>query len=219
MEGIFVTFEGPDGSGKTTQLKMLAERLHSKGYDVVVTREPGGTPISDEVRRILLSPDNEEMIDQTEVLLYAAARAQHVHEKIIPALEQKRIVLCDRYIDASVAYQAYGLGLDLQTVLAISQFASGGLQPVRTYMLDVPVEVSRQRLLDRSSGGSGPMLDRIELKGNEYHARVRKGFLAVAESNRERIRLIQADRPLQEIADEIAEDFEKLIHPDSKVRV
>lgn len=219
MKGIFVTFEGPDGSGKSTQLQLLADRLIKQGLDVLVTREPGGTPISDEIRRILLSPDHQEMVDQTEVLLYAASRAQHVHEKIIPALEQNRIVLCDRFIDASVAYQAYGLGLDLQTVLAVSRFASAGLQPARTYMLDVPVEISRRRLLERSQAFNGEGLDRIELKGDDYHQKVREGFLTIAEQERHRVRLIRADRTVQEIADEIAEDFEKLVHPDSQVRV
>ena len=111
MKGLFITFEGPDGAGKTTQIKILAEQLQRLGYEVVITREPGGTVISDQIRRILLAAENKEMTDQAEVLLYAASRAQHVHEKIIPALHHNKIVLCDRYIDASLAYQSSGLHL------------------------------------------------------------------------------------------------------------
>ena len=155
MNGIFITFEGPDGAGKTTQLKKLAEELKKQGHDVLVTREPGGTAISDQIRSIILDPVNKEMVDQAEVLLYAASRAQHVHQLILPALAAGRIVLCDRFIDASVAYQAYGLGVDVEMVKAISHYASSGLQATRTYILDVPVEVSLARLHHRASGTGG----------------------------------------------------------------
>ncbi|WP_010279452.1 dTMP kinase [Paenibacillus senegalensis] len=213
MKGLFITFEGPDGSGKSTQLQLLAEKLTNDGLEPLVTREPGGTYISDKIRALLLDPEHKGMIHQTEVLLYAASRAQHVHEKIIPALQQNRIVLCDRYIDASIAYQAYGLGIDLDVVSLISQFASSGLKPSRSYFMDLPVELSRERLLSRNGGATGAGLDRIEQRDENYHSRVRQGFLNIAASEPERVKLVKADRPAHVIAEEIAEDFVKLYTP------
>lgn len=211
MRGLFITFEGPDGSGKTSQVKRLAARLQQKGVDVVMTREPGGTRISDGVRSIILSPENTEMADQTEVLLYAASRAQHVHEVIIPALRRGAVVVCDRYIDASIAYQGYGLGQDPAQVEAINRYASSGLQPDRTYLLDVPVEVSSGRLLKRAGGGSETALDRIEMKDKDYHQRVREAFLLIARMNPQRVQLVNADRTEEEIAADIAADCDSLL--------
>jgi dTMP kinase len=210
VKGLFITFEGPDGSGKTTQLKKLAAALEQAGYAVLVTREPGGTSISDQIRTIVLSPDNGAMVDQAEVLLYAASRAQHVHEKIIPALQANQIVLCDRFIDASVAYQAFGLGIGEDEVRAINQFASSGLQPNRTYLLDVPVEVSQQRLLQRANTSANLALDRIEQKKTDYHHRVRKAFLKIAETEEHRVCLVRADRSEDEIFSDIRNDFFRL---------
>jgi dTMP kinase len=211
VKGIFITFEGPDGAGKTTQLKRLAKELQGMGYEIVVTREPGGTAISDQIRSIILSPDNQEMVDQAEVLLYAASRAQHVHERILPALQDRKIVLCDRFIDASVAYQAYGLGVDIQMVEAISRFASSGLQTARTYLLDVPVEVSQERLQQRASGSQQAPLDRIEQKGFEYHRRVREGFHRIAQEQPDRVTVINAHRSEDEIAQDILVDCKRLL--------
>jgi dTMP kinase len=211
VKGIFITFEGPDGAGKTTQLQRLARELQAGGHEVVVTREPGGTPISDKIRSIILSPDNQEMVDKTEVLLYAASRAQHVHERILPALQENKIVLCDRFIDASVAYQAYGLGIDIELVKAINRFASSALQPTRTYLLDVPVEVSKGRLLQRSLDSAQAPLDRIEQKGFEYHNRVREGFHQIAKEEPKRIVVIDAHRKEDEIAADIFTDFKRLL--------
>ncbi|WP_248929120.1 dTMP kinase [Paenibacillus hamazuiensis] len=211
MKGLFITFEGPDGAGKTTQLKGLAAQLQAQGHEVVVTREPGGTAISDQIREVLLSPNNREMVDQAEVLLYAASRAQHVHELILPALEAGKIVLCDRFIDASMAYQAFGLGVDEETVRSINRFASSGLQPRRTYMLDVPVEISLTRLGRRQQTVSGANLDRIELKTAEYHRKVREGFQRIAEQNKDRVVLIDANRPEEEIAKDILSDCNRLL--------
>ncbi|WP_199623827.1 dTMP kinase [Paenibacillus alkalitolerans] len=213
MRGLFITFEGPDGSGKTSQVKRLAARLQNTGIDVVITREPGGTGIGDRLRSIVLSPEHREMADQTEVLLYAASRAQHVHQVIFPALERGAVVICDRFIDASIAYQGYGLGQDPAQVEAISRYASSGLQPHRTYMLDVPVEISRSRLLKRSgAGGSESTLDRIELKDKDYHGRVRDAFLLLAKTNPHRVLLLNADRAEEEIAGDIAADFDRLLN-------
>jgi len=211
--GIFITFEGPDGSGKTTQLRRLAETLKQSGHDVVVTREPGGTAISDKVRSIILDPAHEEMVDQAEVLLYAASRAQHVHEFILPALQAGKIVLCDRFIDASIAYQGYGLGIDVETVRAVNRFASSGLQATRTYILDVPVEVSLARLHKRAPGqdAAGQQLDRIEQKSAEYHNRVRAGFHQIAAENPERVFVVNADRSEDEIAADILTECSRLL--------
>jgi dTMP kinase len=211
VKGLFITFEGPDGAGKTTQIRKLAESLQHDGYEIVVTREPGGTSISDQIRSILLSPDHKQMADQAEVLLYAASRAQHVHEKILPAIQRNAIVLCDRYIDASLAYQSYGLGIDEETVMMINRYASSGLTADRTYLLDIPVEESRSRLLDRASGAANLSLDRIELKEAEYHKRVREGFLQIYRRNRERICLLDAGRPEDMIAREILEDCKRFL--------
>jgi dTMP kinase len=207
VKGLFITFEGPDGSGKTTQLKRLAAALMESGYDVMVTREPGGTPISDQIRTIVLSPDNTAMVGQTEVLLYAASRAQHVHEKIIPALQRNLIVLCDRFIDASIAYQAFGSGMEESQVRAINQFASAGLKPHRTYMVDVPVEVSQHRLLQRKQSEFHLVLDRIEQKESDYHNRVRDAFHQIAKDDPNRVCLIKGDRTENEIFSDIYSDF------------
>ncbi len=213
MKGLFITFEGPDGSGKTTQMRLLADRLAAEGADVLRTREPGGTPIGDRLREIVLSPENREMQDETEILLYAASRAQHVREVIVPALRRGRIVICDRFVDASIAYQGYGLGRDPEEVAAINRFATGGLQPHRTYLLDVPAEVSRERLLARASAADGAGLDRIEQKEREYHVRVREGFLLIAKAEPQRVKLVDANRSVDDIAADIAADFDRLVRP------
>lgn len=205
MSGYFITFEGPDGAGKTTQVKRLASELENRGYRVIVTREPGGTEISDQIRAILLHPDHRSMADQTEVLLYAASRAQHVHQTIKPALERGDIVLCDRFIDASIAYQAYGLGIDEQVVRSINAFASSGLQPNRTYMLDLSAEVGRDRILART-GGQSQGLDRIEQKELDYHRRVREGFGRIAAQEPSRVCRIDANRSIDEITSDILTD-------------
>jgi dTMP kinase len=211
VKGIFITFEGPDGAGKTTQLKRLAAVLEQTGRDIVITREPGGTPIGDQIRSIILSPDNKEMVDQTEVLLYAASRAQHVHELILPSLEAGKIVLCDRFIDASVAYQAYGLGIDPAVVEEINRFASSGLQPARTYLLDIPAEVGYERLRSRAGAQPQAGLDRIEQKALDYHRKVREAFLKIAREHQQRVCLVDANRTEDEIAEDILKDCQRLL--------
>lgn len=211
MKGMFITFEGPDGAGKTTQLKKLAEQLQHEGYEVVVTREPGGTFISDQIRTILLSPENKAMADQAEVLLYAASRAQHVQEKILPALQRGHLVLCDRYIDASIAYQSFGLGIDEDVIAAINRFAGSGLEPDRTYLLDIPVEESNRRLVGRASSNPQESLDRIEQKNLEYHSRVREGFLSIYARNQQRVCFIDANRPVELLAEEILKDCKRFL--------
>jgi dTMP kinase len=211
VKGLFITFEGPDGSGKTTQMQRLGYRLQSLGKEVVRTREPGGTAIGNHIRELLLSPESSSMIDETEVLLYAASRAQHVRELIIPALGRGAIVICDRFIDASLAYQGYGLGQPLAQIKAINHYASMGIQPRRTYMIDVPVEISRQRLLNRAAQLGNQPMDRIEQKELSYHQRVREGFLQIAEEASKRVLLLNGNQDEATIAEEIFMDYEVLI--------
>lgn len=216
MTGLFITFEGPDGAGKTTQINRLANEISKLNKKIVFTREPGGTRIGDKIRSIILDPEHAEMVNQAEVLLYAASRAQHVHEKIIPALNEGCIVLCDRFIDASVAYQGYGLGVTVDMVLKINHFASSGLMPTRTYMLDIPAEESLKRLHKRASGDEDAGLDRIEQRKLDYHQTVREAFRRIAQEQNERVLLVQADRTEQEIATDIAADFYLLLDHHNK---
>lgn len=205
-QGLLITFEGPDGAGKTTQINKFAAYLKQrKQCEFIVTREPGGTAISDQIRSLLLNPAHKEMVDEAEVLLYAASRAQHVQEKIVPALDKGMIVLCDRFVDASVAYQGYGLEIDVNTILNINEFATGGLSPHRTYLLDISPQTARQRLITRYKQQG---LDRIEQKQYEFHERVRNGFFRLYEENRERICFIDGDQTADEIFREIVKDFE-----------
>ncbi|MFA8439005.1 dTMP kinase [Pueribacillus sp. YX66] len=207
--GQFITFEGPDGAGKTTQIEKLAAYLKSKNHPYLLTREPGGTRISDAIRTLILHPEHTEMINETEVLLYAASRAQHVKEKIIPALNEGLIVLCDRFVDASVAYQGYGLGIDLKKITMINKFATGGLEPDRSYFIDISPQFARKRLLQRNGHEA---LDRIEQKNIQYHEKVRKGFLQLYERHRDRVCLIDGHQSVDQIFDTIIRDFQAVFH-------
>lgn len=206
--GKLITFEGPDGAGKTTQIEKLAAYLEQLRLPYVLTREPGGTRISDKIRALILHPEHTEMMSETEVLLYAASRAQHVKEKIIPALEAGRIVLCDRFVDASVAYQGYGLGIDIEKIVMINEFATGGLTPDRSYFIDVTPQYARKRILQRNGKKE---LDRIEQKNIAYHEKVRNGFLRLYEQNRDRVRLIDGHQSVDDIFETIKKDVEHLL--------
>lgn len=173
---LFVTFEGPEGCGKTTQMRRLAGYLRGQGFEVLTTREPGGTPIGDRVRAILLDPVHTEMQPSTEFLLFSASRAQHVAQVIRPHLARGGVVLCDRFADSSLAYQGYGHGQDVEVLRTITRFATGDLVPHLTFYLDVPVEEG----LRRKAGGSGDAWNRMEQKELAYHERVREGYLAMA---------------------------------------
>jgi len=179
--GKFITFEGPDGSGKTTQIRRLAEWLGARGADVLLTREPGGTEISEQIRGILHDLKNKAMQPRAEILLYSAARAQLVAEKIRPHLEKGGIVLCDRYADSTLAYQGYGHGLDLETLRLITAFATDRLRPDLTLLFDVDAETGLRRRL--SGGGEWNRLDAYALA---FHQRVRAGFLELARAEPDR---------------------------------
>ncbi|MDQ6468944.1 dTMP kinase [Exiguobacterium acetylicum] len=200
MKGTFITVEGPDGAGKTTQLQLLNDVLKEKGYNVMMTREPGGTRVGNEIRSLILNPDFEEMKEMTEILLYAASRAQHVEELIRPALEAGTIILCDRFVDASLAYQGYGLGHPIDLVRQINDSATGGLAPDRTYLFDLTVTDSKKRMMDRGA------LDRIEQRDDAFRARVYDGFKQIAASDPERVQIVQANRSIEVIHQDLVED-------------
>jgi dTMP kinase len=193
---LFITFEGPEGSGKTTQVRLLVEYLQARGYPVLYTREPGGTEISEQIRQVILSTRNKAMQSEAEVLLFSAARAQIVAELIRPALAAGKIVICDRYADSTMAYQGYGLGLDLDALRAITRFATGGLVPERTFYVDVPVEVG----LARRQRGETNRLDQKEVA---YHTRVRNGYLALIQAEPHRFIVIDGSQTIEQVQQEI----------------
>lgn len=195
MKGIFITFEGPDASGKTTQIERLKSHLVSRNLDVLVTREPGGTPISEKIRDIILDKKNCEMSPVTETLLYAASRAQHVAQVIEPALRAGKVVISDRFLDSSIAYQGYGRGLG-DMVRIINEPAAAGVRPDLTFLLSGDPAVLRGR---RSSEDE----DRMDALQDDFHRAVLKGYINIAESEPGRVRIIEACRQAGEIAEEI----------------
>ena len=201
---LFVTFEGPDGCGKTTQVAQLAECLRGEGYDAITTREPGGTAIGDQVREVLHSPGNRSMRPATELLLYCASRAQLVDEVIRPHLERGGIVLSDRYADSSLAYQGYGRGLDLDPLRAILAFATGGLRPDLTLLLDVGVEEGLRR-----RKGSGGEWNRLDQETIEFHRRARQGYLSLARAEPDRWVIVDAARSVEDVQASVRAEVEK----------
>lgn len=200
---LFITFEGIEGSGKTTQIRLLADRLGKAGKTVVATREPGGCPIADTIRQILLSPANGALVPRAELLLYAAARAQHVDEIIVPALKEGKLVLCDRFIDATLAYQGHGRHLDLSLIDRLNQLATGGLNPDLTLLLDMPAEKGLRRARQRNEDQNLENEDRFEQESLAFHRRVREGYLFLAEDQK-RFRRIDAEGTAEEVAARIA---------------
>ncbi len=202
--GCFITFEGIEGCGKTTQLRLLAENLRERGHRVAVTREPGGCPIADRVRDILLDAKNSAMTPLTELLLYAAARAQHVAEVVVPALNAGQIVLCDRFTDATIAYQGYGRGLDQELIARLNTLATGNLRPELTVLVDCPVEVGLERAMARINGSHGAREERFELESRQFHQRVRDGYLTLAQREPDRFIVIDGSRSIEETGAAIA---------------
>ena len=190
----FITFEGIDQSGKSTQLQLLAEAARQSGQSVITTREPGGTPLGDQIRKMLLGPEHTGMDPWAEALLYAAARAQLIQDVINPALAEGSIVISDRYIDSSLAYQGIARGLGVQRVLELNNWATGGLLPDLTILLRIEVDVSRDRLLNR-----GESSDRIESEPLEFHRRVEEGYHEIEAMFPERIAGIDGSGPPEEI--------------------
>ena len=195
----FITFEGGEGSGKSTVMKDVAARLTKEGYKLVLTREPGGTPIAEEIRNVILDKDNTKMDPRTEALLYAASRRQHLVEKIWPALERGEIVLCDRYLDSSLAYQGGARGLGVDEVLSINMFATEGEYPDLTLLFDLEPEEGLKRI----EKNKGREVNRLDLEKLEFHKKVRDNFHALAKKYSTRYVIIDASKSLNEVENEV----------------
>lgn len=201
----FITFEGGDGTGKTTQLEALENYLTARGLSCISTREPGGTSLGKLIRQVLLEAGKQPIASPTELFLYLADRAQHIHEIIISALQQGKIVLCDRHTDSTLAYQGYGRGIDLTLLRSLNDIASSGIKPDLTFLLDCPVQIGLSRTDQRKSRSVLGLNreDRFEREDVQFHERVRAGFLELAQAEPCRFRVVDASRPAAEVAKEI----------------
>ncbi|WP_432823063.1 dTMP kinase [Trichloromonas sp.] len=198
----FITFEGIEGCGKSTQVGLLAQRLTARQTPVLTTREPGGCPIANAIRQILLNPANTALVPRAELLLYAAARAQHVAEVVVPALQQGSIVICDRFTDATLAYQGFGRGLDLDLIHTLNQVATGGVMPDLTLLLDMPPTEGLKRAIQRNTESALNHEERFEMESLDFHEKVRSGYLQLA-SQDARFRIIDAQGDIATVADRI----------------
>lgn len=206
-KGLFITFEGIEGCGKTTQMNLLSDYLRKEGYPLLKTREPGGTKIGEDIREMLLNPDNKKMAKETEILLYGASRAQHIKELIEPALKSGKIVLCDRYADSTLAYQGFGRKIGITALKKMCPLSLGTIQPDLTILLDLDVKTGLSRIKNRKGGN-----DRIEKEKIAFHNKVRKGYLKLAKASRGRIKIIRADRKIEEIQKEIRDILIKKLY-------
>lgn len=211
MRGIFITIEGPEGAGKTTQARLLHERLRAR-HPVLYTREPGGTAIGERIRALLLDEGHKEMSAQAEMLLFAASRAQFVAEVVEPALRGGRVLLSERYVDASIAYQGFGRGLGVELVRRVNEAATHGVMPDLTILLDIDPALGLRRARD-AAGKEGRQGhgDRLEQEALTFHARVRAGFLAIAHEEPDRIRIVDGSRAQQAVHDEIVRLVDELL--------
>ncbi len=205
MRGIFISMEGPDGSGKSTQLELLKKYLSDKGYEIIITREPGGTRISEAVREIILNKEYTEMSYMTEALLYASARAQLVSEVIKPAIDGGKAVISDRFVDSSAVYQGMARGLGVENVYKMNEFAIQGVMPDLTIHLDLPAKVGISRKKDQKE------LDRMELEALDFHEKVAEGYRKLAELAPDRIYTIDATLPIDDIHGLIIEKIENIL--------
>lgn len=196
-KGIFITFEGPDGAGKTSVLQALLPKLQGLEKEIVTTREPGGVAIAEEIRSVILKTENTNMDDKTELLLYIAARRQHLKERILPALAQGKLLLVDRFIDSSVAYQGFGRGLDLDAIKWLNDYATDGLKPDLTLYFDVDATEGLARIANNKNRD----VNRLDLETVDLHERVRKGYLTILQQNPDRVVKIDASKPLEQVVE------------------
>jgi dTMP kinase len=212
LTGKFITFDGPEGGGKSTQIEKLRSYLASKGYDCLATREPGGTSLGQTLRQIILGSRDRKMTDRAELFLILADRAEHTARVILPALDRGQIVLCDRYNDATLAYQGYGRGLDLDALRRMCGYASLGLRPDLTFFLDVDAAtgLSRNERF-RATAGGGETADRFESAGLSFHERVRAGYISLAEGEPNRIVVLPPSMSVEEVHREIVENVNALL--------
>lgn len=196
MSGIFISLEGPDGSGKTTLLKNILPFLKSGKRHVTTTREPGGVRIAEDIREIILNPGNDTIDEKTELLLFVSARRQHLNEKVLPALKKGDIVIVDRFTDSSSAYQGYGRGLGIESVNWLNDFATDGLKPQLTMLLDIDSETGLLRVMS----GEDREVNRLDLEAIEMHRKVREGYLEIAQNDPERFVVIDATLPPEEVS-------------------
>lgn len=201
--GLFITFEGIDGCGKSTQLNLLADYLKAKGLEVIITREPGAVGLGEKLREILLNYEGE-VSSNCEAFLFLADRAQHIDTLVKPAIEAGKIVLCDRHTDSTIAYQGYGRGVDLEQIKMLNKLATSGLKPDLTFIFDIDMETSQERV--------GKNKDRMESAGLEFHKRVKNGFLEIAKAEPERVKVLSGQDSIENIFKEVKEIFETLIH-------
>jgi dTMP kinase len=210
--GLFITFEGPEGSGKTTQIKKAGEYLKRKSVSFLITEEPGGTQLGNELRKILLNQSSFHINGKSELLLFAAARSQHVEEVIRPAMADGKVVLCDRYSDATIAYQSFGRGLAIDDVRWINNFATRFLTPDLTLLFDIPVDIGLKRAMKRISRiVDSPVEDRFESEEIEFHKRVREGYHALMNDDPARFRTIDASRGIDDIHRDVCRYLDGII--------
>jgi len=211
---LFITFEGIEGCGKTTQVKKIISYLDENGIPNLSTREPGGTGIGQGIRKILLDTKNTNLFPLTELILYAADRAQHVNEVIRPGLDQGKWVICDRYLDATIAYQGFGRGLDMEIIDILNNKATRGLSPDITILMDCPEDIGIKRALERNKISSQEDQGRFETEKMEFHHRVRQGYLTLAEKNKDRYIIIDSSKKVDEVEKDIMQALKP--HIDSK---
>ncbi|HYL36494.1 MAG TPA: dTMP kinase [Bryobacteraceae bacterium] len=211
QRGLFITFEGPDGGGKSTQAHLLAERLRREGHQVLETAEPGGTPIGQQIRAILLSPSNQDLRPTTELLLMFAARSQNVEQWILPALEQGRIVVCDRFTDSSLAYQGAGRGLGAETVLAVDRIACRGLTPDLTLCIDIDTETGLARAHSRNRDEGAKKESRLDEQSVEFHQKARAAYHELARTQSQRFRLIDGNATPEAVAEKVWQQVAPLL--------
>lgn len=197
MKGKFITFEGPEGSGKTSVIVAVKKFFEDEGYEIMTTREPGGIRIAEEIRNIILDKNNTEMDAHAEALLFAASRSQHFSEKILPALNENKIILCDRFIDSSLAYQGHARGLGIDNVYNINKFAIGNVLPDITIFIDVPPSVGLKRVFSNTR-----KVDRLDLETIEFHEKVYEGYMIIAKKFSDRFKIVNGQNPVEQVVED-----------------